>query len=235
MSKNSVFLLFFYAWCDVVLGVVLPGSSPGSIVLHNNGREKIYENVIGNKDGFGRSLISVNGASALHVSSRYDYYYTLVVEEGGVLVDCAYFDGRNSYNGARATGGVCGLSKPLNSDYDEIAQVYSNEWRSSIFSFDTREVIESGEGRDFLLGRIGEVEIFDRYVSADALENALPQKIIRSRSGCFNFREAVGFPVLLDKNESGFLYLDVLRSEEPMLLQRMGEQDLKDIAVEKCP
>ncbi|MCR4538204.1 hypothetical protein NUV89_07345 [Pseudomonas sp. 18.1.10] len=235
MSKRSGVLFFFLAWCDVVLGGILPGVRPGSVVLYDEGRERIYEDIVGDKEGFGRSLISVNGASALHVSSRYDYFYTLVVQEGRVFVDCAYFDVRNSYNGAKASGGVCGLNTPLNNDYDEIAQVYSNEWRSSIFSFDTRAVVESGQGRDFLLGRIGEVEIFDRYVSADALKNALPQKIIRSRSGCFNFREAVGFLILLDKNESGFKYLDVLRSEEPMLLQRMQEQDLKDIAVERCP
>lgn len=61
-----------------------------------------------------------------------------------------------------------------------------------------------------------------------------PQKYIKSSSGCFNFGDAVGFLVFLDKDKPRLQYLDVLQSEDPMRLQRMNEQDLKRLAVGKC-
>ncbi|MNL18886.1 hypothetical protein D3C87_1400550 [compost metagenome] len=203
-------------------------------MLRDSNSEAIYKNIIGDKDGFNRKLVSVNDSPALRVSARYKFYYTLTPRENEILIDCAYFDARNIYNGARASAAICGLNTQLTENYDEIAQDYSNTWRESIFSFDTKEVFESGIGKDFFLGKIGEIEVFDRYPSANSLENSAPQKIIKSRAGCFNFADAVGFLVFINKDNPILHYLDVLRSEDPMRLQRMQEQDLKKIAVEKC-
>lgn len=226
--------LLFLVCLNAVAAEIGGGDEPGSVVLHVGGEEVLYGNITGNQYNVDRSLIDINGFSALLVLSKDSLYFTLAIKGREVLVDCAYFDKRNNYNGARMTAGICGLNVPLSETYDEIAEGYSSSWRGSIFSFDTSGVLEGGVGRDFLLGKIGEVEIFDRYPSAKSLENSSPQKIIKSRIGCFNFGEAVGFLVFVNKDKPSLQYLDVLRSEDPMKLQRMQERDLKEIAVEKC-
>ncbi|WP_339436421.1 hypothetical protein [Pseudomonas sp. EL_65y_Pfl1_R32] len=226
--------LLFLVCFNAVAAEIEAGDKPGSVVLHVGADEVLYENITGNQYGIDRSLVDINDSPALLVLSRGSLYFTLAVKGREVLVDCAYYDKRNNYNGARMTAGICGLNVPLSETYDDLAQNYSAAWRGSIFSFDTRGVFESKAGGDFLLGRIGEVEVFDRYSSASSLKNALPQKVIKSRSGCFNFGESVGFLVFINKDKPSLQYLDILRSEEPMRLQRMQGEDLKKIAVEKC-
>lgn len=178
-NKKSVFgLLTLIVICSkVAAGEIVSGKTPGSIMLRDNGREVVYENITGVKEGFDRRLMDINGSPALQVIARYNFYYTLVIEEDGLLIDCAYFDVRNTYNGARASAGMCGLNMQLSEVYDEIAQDYSNKWRAAIFSFDTRPVFEKGMATNFLLGEIGDIEIYDRYPSAEALENATPPEI----------------------------------------------------------
>lgn len=229
-----VSLLLFLTYSKAASREIVSGQIPGSIMLRDSNNEVIYKNITGDKEGFDRKLISINDSPALRASARYKFYYTLTPMENEILIDCAYFDTRNIYNGARASAGICGLNIQLTENYDEIAQDHSNTWRASIFSFDTSEVFESGIGKDFFLGKIGEIEVFDRYPSANSLENSAPQKIIKSRSGCFNFADAVGFLVFINKDKPILHYLDVLRSEDPLRLQRMQEQDLKKIAVKKC-
>ncbi|VVO40432.1 S41 family peptidase [Pseudomonas fluorescens] len=237
MAKQAsiLTLLFLFLVCSKAsAGEIVSGKTPGSIMLRDNGREVVYENITGGKEGFDRRLMDINGSPGLQVIARYNFYYTLVIVEDGLLIDCAYFDVRNIYNGARASAGMCGLNMQLSEVYDEVAQDYSNKWRASIFSFDTSPVFEKGLATNFLLGKIGDIEVYDRYPLAEALENAAPQKYIKSSFGCFNFGDAVGFLVFLDKDKPRLQYLDVLQSEDPMKLQRMNEQDLKKLAVGKC-
>lgn len=232
LAITSAFI--FVAYSSLSFGEIENGKTPGSIVLRDSVRKVVYEGITGERHGFYRKLISINNSPALWVANRYKYYYTLLVNQGGIKIDCAYVNARNTYNGARVSAGKCGLNIPLREDYDEIAQKYSDEWEDSIFSFDTQAVLGSDAGKDYLLGRIGEVEIFDRYPTAISLENSSPQKIVKGPFGCFNFAEAVGFLVYLDKDKPTLQYLDVLRSEEPMRFQRMQQKDLTEIAVEKC-
>ncbi|WP_248807428.1 hypothetical protein [Pseudomonas sp. MWU13-2100] len=236
MLKIYIYMLLFLAvtYSKIATGTITHGEKPGSIELTDNDRKTIYENITGDKDGFYRSLISINDSPALLVLGRDSYYYTLTSQEGQVLIDCAYFDVRNIYNGARASAGICGLNVQLSEGYDEIAQNYSNVWRSSIFSFGTGPVFEKGLATHFLLGSIGSVDIYDRYPSVESIENASPQKYIKSHAGCFDLGSAVGFLVFLNKDKSRLQYLDILRSVEPMRFQRMRERDLKRLAVNKC-
>lgn len=232
----SLFLYLPLICCAADSEGVIKGEGRGLILLHRNGEdcEKIYEGIIGEKEGFQRSLIDINGMPALQVNSRFDFYYTLNVVDGEITIDCAYFDGRNIYNGARASAAMCGLNARLERDYDEIAQLYSNVWRESIFSFDTRPLIEKDEATNFLIGRVGSVEVYDRYSSLISLENSSPRKIIKANEGCFDFEDAVVFLVFINKDAPRLEYLDVIRSEEPKIFQRLQEKDLKKMAVEKC-
>jgi hypothetical protein len=234
-SVLSVVSLFLVQFCfKVSAEEVVVGTKAGSIVFHGKGGEVVYEGVVGDRNGFNRKLISINGMPALWISSRFDFYYTLVSVDGGLLIDCAYFDGRNVYNGVRVSAGVCGLNAPLNEDYEEIGQGFSNEWRKSLYSFDTSQVYEKGQVSSFFLARIGGVEIYDKYLSQNALENAMPQKYIKAITGCFNFKEEVGFLIFLNKGEAAPKYLDVFRSVDPIRIERMDESDLERLAKNKC-
>lgn len=234
-KRDGLKIGFLFFMCsNAVAAEIRSGGESGSVMLQIGSEEVEFKNIVGNSYNVDRSLIDINGSPALLVLSRDSSYFTLLINGREVLIDCAYFDMRNNYNGAKMTAGMCGLNAPLNETYSEIAQSYSNAWTEAIFSFDTRGIFEDGVGRDFLLGKIGEVEIFDRYSSANSLENSLPQKIIKSHTGCFNFGEVVGFLVFLNKDKPTLQYLDMLRSEEPMRLERLQEQDLEKLAKGKC-
>lgn len=232
--RNICILLFLFFTCLGAGAGEISENEEGGLVLRSNGRQNVYSNIVGDQDGFDRRLIYINGFPALRVAARFEFYYTLVVKHDGILIDCAYADARNIYNGVRVSAGVCGLNVKLSENYDEIAQDYSNIWTESIFSFDTSPVFKDYRPTSFLLGRVGSIEVYDRYPSAAALENAAPQKYIRGTFGCFNFGNSLGFPVFLSGVKNEFKYLDILRSTDPMVFQRMQEQDLIKIAVDEC-
>jgi hypothetical protein len=236
MPRKSllVILLMFLECSKPSASEIVAGNIPGSIVLREGSHEVVYKGVVGHRDGFHRALTQINGSPALSVSAKYDFYYTLLPKKGRVVIDCAYFDVRNIYNGARATAGICGLDSELSENYDEIAQYHLNQWRSSIFHFDTISILEDKLGKDFLIGKIGGVEVFDRYPTPGSLMNSSPQKIIRGPAGCFNFESTTGYLVFVNRDQPMLRYLDLLKSTEPMVFQRMQETDLQKIAVEKC-
>ena len=222
---------------SICLGVnaaeIVAGKKEGSLALHVGDDEVLYEDITGDRYGVDRSFTYINGSPGLLVLSRDSFYFTLMIEGREIVVDCAYSDKRNSYNGARMTAGVCGLNIPLRKNYEEIAQDYSSQWRASIFSFDTSDIFKRAVDKDFLLGHIGEIEVFDRYSSA-SLTNSSPQKIIKSHNGCFDFGESVVFLVSSNINSSELKYLDVLRSEEPIKIQRLKKEDLIKLAIGQC-
>lgn len=217
-----------------IAGEILSGVEAGSIVLHDVGGETIYKNITGFEYNIDRSLVEINGAPALQVLSRGDFYFTLLAKGRKILIDCAYADGRNNYNGARMAAGMCDLNIPLDEAYIEIAQKLSDSWWASIYSFDTRSILKDDLAASFLLGSIGDYEIYDRYASRDALINASPQKYIKSPFGCFDFGPTLVFLVFSSGDSLRPKYLDIFQSEEPIVFQRLSESDLRKIAINKC-
>lgn len=232
-NKNLVAVLLFS--CSNAVGEVVSSGKNGEILYRDErGVVKVYAGIAGDKDGFDRALIMLNGKPALQVGLRHDSYYTLSFDGEGVSIDCAYHDERNKYNGARLTAGVCGLGADLDQDYSGIAQSYSDRWWSKVFSFDTSVVYKDGRAASFLLDKIGGVNVYDRYASAESLESAAPEKIIKSPNGCFYFDDNTVFITFLEGEVPRLKYLDVLVSQSPMVLKRLGEIELMALAVEKC-
>lgn len=215
-------------------GEILVGDTEGSIVLDEAGHRKVYENIVGDNYDVRRILSTINGSSAIVVLGKEIQYLPLAVEDDQIVIDCAYSDGRNRYNGARVTAGICGLHRPLDETYGDAAQQYSNRIQQLIFSFDTQPVVEGSTPGSFLLGNIKDIEIYDRYSSAADLENALPKKYIRGPYGCFDFGATFGFLVFFNKDSPELKFLDVLESEEPIKLKRMSHPDLIKLAVNQC-
>ena len=229
-----ILLCLILTWSKAAAWNLEGEKDSGDIILRGEGYSEKYIDVIGEKEGFDRRLIKLNGSPALQVSGRDEFYYTLAVRGKEVLIDCAYANARNIYNGARGYAGVCGLNTLLKMNYDEIGSSYSNQWQQSIFSFDTRPVFETGRAESFLIGKIGGIEVFDRYFSISSLENSSPQKVIKSASGCFDFKSAVVFLVFERSTVNTLKYLDVFQSVEPMQFKRMQEADLINLAVDEC-
>lgn len=228
-------LTFLLACCtELSASEIVIGSEEGSVVLRDEGREVVYANIVGDRFGVDRSLIKLNGLPALQVIARGNYYFTLLVKGGGVVIDCAYSDARSIYNGARIGLGVCGIDLPLSETFDEIAHIYSSSFLDSIYSFSTESIYKTGKGEDFLLGTVGGVEIYDRYFSVGSLEASSPQKVIKSSLGCFSFGNSLVFLVFLKEDLRKIKYLDVLRAEGALELERLYGGDLKRMAINRC-
>ncbi len=235
MYKQAFLFIFFLVTpLESDATEIKAGKFYESIVLSDNGREITYKGITGNKNGLTRNLTTINGFPALSVIGRDIFYYTLSVADDKILMDCAYSDARNIYNGARVYAGVCGLKAELTDNYDELAQRYSNEWRESIFSFDTHSIFEKNIPTDFFLGKIGSIEVYDRYTSIEALKNSAPQKYIKSSSGCFNFKDAIGFLVFTNVDQYDPQYLDIFNSNPTKSFHRLLEHDLNKLAIENC-
>lgn len=232
IKKAGLFLVLLF--CSKVQGAVVVGGADGEIIYRGDDVVKVYPGITGQKDGFYRELIILNGKPALSVGLRHDSYYTLSFESGNVSIDCAYHDERNKYNGARLTAGICGLGKYLEESYAHVAQSYSDRWWLKMFSFDTSVVYKQGQVADFFLGEIGGVNIYDRYSSAESLENAAPEKVLKGSGGCFYFGDHTIYLTFLDEEHPRLKYLDVLVSQSPMVFKRLDERDLIELAVNRC-
>ncbi|MEN4750833.1 hypothetical protein ABEH28_13825 [Pseudomonas sp. Ps21-P2] len=199
-----------------------------------DGHEFKYPDIIGDQDGLWTTDGLINNAPALYVLGRDSYYYTLKTHAGGVHIDCAYADARNSTNGARVLAGMCGLDERIIEDFQVIAQNYSNDWQDSVYGFDTWPMISNKTSGDFLLGKIGKVEVYDRYASMDDLLNAKPEKYVKTSLGCYYFKQKLAFLVFNKPRPDKPVFLDVIRSHDPFLLDRLTEAKLTKMAVRKC-
>lgn len=200
-----------------------------------DGHEYKYPNIIGDQDGLWTTDGLISNAPALYVLGRDSYYYTLKAHAGeGAYIDCAYAEARNSTNGAGVLAGMCGLNGKIVEDFQETAQHYSNEWQGSVYGFDTWPMISNKTSGDFLLGKIGKIEVYDRYASMDALSDAKPEKYIKASSGCYYFKQKLAFLVFNKAQPDKPVYLDVIRSRDPFLLSRLTEEKLQKMAVNKC-
>lgn len=206
------------------------GSEPGSIVYSG----KAYLDVVGSKDGFYRRLTSINGTPALFSGGRDLLYFSLKLSGGMLLVDCAYIESRNEYNGVRVSAGVCGLERPLDSEYNDIIYEYSDRWMGGVFSFGTDRVIKDKKPTSFLLGEIGGVSVYNRYSTVGDLESATPETYVKSDGGCYSFGKAEVFLIFMKGDELSPHYLDVRLSADPIELKRLKENDLMKLAVGKC-
>lgn len=231
LARNgfSKFLILFLTifQCQAKTTRIKEDITSGSLVFDGHR----YLDVIGVKDGVYRAMISINGAPSLYVGGQDEIYYTLEGLSDRLFINCAYIDKRNKYNGASIEFGICALGLLLSNDYSSSVYAYGDIW-NKIFSFDTS--IVKKHGSDFFIGKIGEIAVFNRYISIDALERSAPETYIKSISGCHSFGEKKVFLVFHKGNLKNPLYLDVLQSTDPMELKRLKESDLKKLAIERC-
>lgn len=214
-------------------GEISSNEADGSLTLAVDGAGYRYEDIIGEYEGFDRWFTTINGAPALVVLGRDSYYYTLEIVGKEIRVDCSYVDARNSQNGAGVLAGSCGLGIPLESSYSLIGQSLANEWKEKIFNFEIVDFSGTKGRGDYFLGKIGEVEVYDRYASFSDVENSSPVRYIKTNKGCHFFHQAKVF-LVFSKKLGSLSRLDVLKSEEPLTFYGLSEVELNAAVSESC-
>jgi hypothetical protein len=157
----SLCVLFFVASAATDANEIVDGRKEGSIVLRAAGHERAYENITGNEQYVNRSLSTINGSPAILVLGRDTQYFTLAVERDQIVIDCAYSDTRNNYNGARVTIATCGLNLQLDETYSDAVRKNSEHIQRMIYSFDTQFIVNNSGLRASCL----EKSMISRYMT----------------------------------------------------------------------
>lgn len=87
-----------------------------------------------------------------------------------------------------------------------------------------------GGGR-YLIGEMNGMEFLDEYLSEEALEDSRPNKLVRWKGRCYKFDADL---VFLTKVEGAVRYVDVVRSLDPMRVQRLDGDDVRRLVVDRC-
>ena len=228
-AKESVFLDRYFFSSGLQASDVVVEERGRDLYVRNSSMEHSFKDIFGDKDGVDRALVAINGQSAIFVLGRDSYYYTLRLDGVRVMVDCVYVDGRNIYNGARILVGECGLGTLLESNFYELGMELLAEQSRDVYSFDTKTVAHGG-GR-YLIGEINGVEFFDEYLSVESLMDSRPNKLVQWRGRCYKFDTDL---VFLTKVGGGIRYVDVVRSLDPMKLQRLDGDEVRRLVVDRC-
>lgn len=229
MLRSTVLWLGIFVPIGLQAANLVVEGHGGDLYVRDSLKERLYKDIFGKKDGLDRVLISINGQAAIFVLGRDSYYYTLKVDGSLASIDCAYADGRNNYNGARVLVGECDLDLPLKSSFYEVGMEILDKQRREVYSFDTKAVAQGG-GR-YLIGEMNGVEFFDEYHSEEALINSRPEKLARWKGRCHRFDADL---VFLTRVEGGVKYVDLVKSLEPMVIERLNDKEVRFLAVQEC-
>lgn len=203
------------------------------LIIKVEGHEFVYRDLLGKQGGFYGAVIPFNGKFALSLLGRDRFLFTLDYQGGRPVIDCIYADARNKRNGARVTAGACGFDVGVTARFADIAHGLSTYWKNTVYGFNTRPIFENAKGEDFLLGYVGDVAVYDRYGSTEDMINSSPRKFVKTHRGCFYFGDATVYLMFSEEGESPE-YLDVETSVDPTVLTRLGIEDLRKKAVDKC-
>jgi len=230
----SVFVSLFLLSPNLSSSEIKQAGNSEGIILSWIGGHTLYRNVLGQWEGFYRDLVKINGEIGLAVLGRGEYYYVLKVDFDKLLVDCVYITDRIAQSGAGISAGVCGLNTELEEGYADLSQKYLEIFQASVYSFSTELLVQENKSQDFLLGDIGEVKVYDRYVSSRQLENAKSEKYVRTTLGCYFFKENEVFLVYTQGEKLRLSYLELVSRLDPLETRRFLESDLKVLAKNDC-
>lgn len=205
-----------------------------SIYLKTNSNIIEYKNIINERDGIYRDLVTINGNPALYAGGDFDLYYTLKIENNSLFLDCLYADLRNHKNGIRISNAVCNINTPLKPNYSDVGFAYTDQWQEAADKVDISPLATYGKAIDVIVSNIGEVEVHEKYQSIDDLEGSNPEIYMKYDEGCHSFKHSKVFLVYQSKEALEPQYIEVLRSSDPMSLERFDESSLKDLASEDC-
>lgn len=204
-----------------------------NLLIKVEGHVYRHEHLLGMQGGSYNGITSVNGKPALFSYGQDKFLFTLLPRHGKPVIDCIYADARNKRNGARVTAGACGFDVVVTTRFADIAHGLSTYWKNTVYGFNTRPIFENARGEDFLLGYVGDVAVYDRYGSTEDMINSSPRKFVKTHRGCFYFGDAMVYLMFSEEGESPE-YLDVETSVDPTVLTRLGVEDLRKKAVDKC-
>ncbi|MBI6927224.1 MULTISPECIES: hypothetical protein [Pseudomonas] len=229
MLKSMMLWISILVSCGLQADGVVVEERGRDLYVRSSSEDRLFKNIFGDKDGVARVLVSVNGRPAIFVLGRASYYYTLGFDGSRVTVDCVYVDGRNKYNGARILVGECGLDTLIDSSFYEVGMELLAEQSRDVYSFSTNTVANGG-GR-YVIGEMSGIEFIDEYLSEESLIGSRPVRMARWKGRCYKFDADL---VFLTKVEGKISYVDVVRSVDPIRIQRLDESDVRRLMVDGC-
>lgn len=140
--------------------------SESTLTIGFNGKTYQYKDVIGIEGQVYKNFVIFNNQPALWYSSitsknNYDIYYTLILKNNGVFIDCAYANISFSDYNMVINRAVCGLNTELNADYSDLIYSFANKWEDDISSQIRSLKVSSGDS--LLLGKIDDISILINY------------------------------------------------------------------------
>lgn len=229
MLKKAFFWIGIFVSFGLQASDVVIEGLGRDLYVRNSSIEHSVTDILGDKGGVDRVLVTINGQSAIFVLGRDSYYYTLRLDGEQVMVDCVYVDGRNIYNGARISVGECGLGTLLESNFYEMGMELLAQQIRDVYSFDTKAGAH-GSGR-YLIGKLNGIEFIDEYLTKESLMDSRPNKLVQWGGRCYKFDTDL---VFLTKVGGAIRYVDVVRSLDPMRLQRLDGDHVRRLVVDGC-
>jgi hypothetical protein len=186
MDGFALLMAFVMMLCSFPAGAEEISKGEGSSVILNDGSSSvIYKDVLDSKDGIYRGLVFVNGTPALLASGEENVVYTLKVDGGKILINCAIAEARSNQTGISIRKSMCGIDKELWPDYSELGYSYTDQWKEQAASVDVSSLVVHGKPLDIVEGVIEGVEIHQVYRSISQLEDAAPQIYLKRGTECY--------------------------------------------------
>jgi len=186
VDRFALLMVFVMMLCSFSASAaeILKGEG-GSVILNDGSSAVVYKDVLDPKDGIYRWLIFVNGTPALLASGEENVVYTLKVDGGKILIDCAIAEARSNQTGISIRKSMCGIDKELWPDYSELGYSYTDQWKEQAASVNVSSLVVHGKPLDIVEGVIEGVDIHQVYRSISQLEDAVPQIYLKRGSECY--------------------------------------------------
>lgn len=206
-----------------------------SIYLKSDTATIKFDNVVGMNGNSYRELITINNKPSIYAGNDFDTYYTLKASKNDIIIDCLYAELRNHDNGLLITNAICGLNAILNSDYEDLSYTYTDKWQAERSKVKTENLAHKDESLDFVVANIEGIEVHNFYKNIESWKNSTPSTYIKHQSKCHIINSKKTFVVYEHEEIDVPRYLDIVRTAEPLTIERLDSTALKQLADDVCP
>jgi len=212
---------------------IIKGES-GELILDKKPNPTIYKDITQSKDGIYRDLIQTNNTPALFTSGEADIIYTLKEKNGKILVDCAIAETRSNQTGISIRKSMCNINKELDADYAELGYTYTDQWKDEVSGIDITQLTQQMKALDIIKGKLGGIEIHERYNTLSQLENTTPETYLKKGKNCYSISDNKSFINYSTANPSQPINISILTDAENYEFKVYELKDLNSLNYTPC-
>ncbi|ARU90468.1 hypothetical protein [Pseudomonas sp. M30-35] len=206
-----------------------------SVFLNVDGSTIKFDDIVGMNGNSYRELTTINNKPSIYAGNDFNTYYTLKPRKNSIIIDCLYAELRNHDNGLLITNAVCGLNTILNSNYEDISYTYTDKWQAERSKVKTESLAHKNETLDFVVANIEDIEVHNFYKNIETWKNSIPRTYIKHQSKCHVIDSKTTFVVYEHEEIDIPRYLDIIKTADPMTIERLDSKALKQLADDVCP